>query len=42
MHVKVKNTSVYKILQRKATTSERGCFHKYKCTCEKCEKYKCI
>ena len=40
MHVKnVKNTSVYKILQRKATTSERGCFHEYKCTCEK---YKCI
>ena len=29
MHVKVKNTSVYKILQRKAATLERGCFHEY-------------
>ena len=31
IHVKVKNTSVYKILQRKAATLERGCFHEYKC-----------
>ena len=33
INVHVKNTSVYKILQRKAATLERGCFHEYKCTC---------
>ena len=44
IHVKVKNTSVYKILQRKAATLERGCFHEYKCIYIhiKSEKYKCI
>ena len=31
MHVKVKNKSVNKILQRKETTSERGCFRENKC-----------